>query len=49
MGTVMAPEYAIIFMYKLEREFVEPLIWWRFIDKIFFIWPHNRKDLYSFI
>ena len=50
----MAPEYAIIFMDKLEREFLstqtrKPLIWWRYIDDIFFIWPHSREELYSFI
>ena len=54
MGTIMAPEYAIIFMDKLEREFLntqvlKPLVWWRYIDDIFFIWPHTRKDLDSFI
>ncbi|CAG2235798.1 KIF2_24 [Mytilus edulis] len=54
MGTIMAPEHAIIFMDKLEREFLniqilKPLIWWRYIDDIFFIWPHTRKDLDSFI
>lgn len=53
MGTIMAPEYAIIFMDKIEREFLntqhkKPLVWWRFIDDIFIIWPHSSEELKSF-
>ncbi|CAC5370727.1 unnamed protein product [Mytilus coruscus] len=50
----MALEYAIIFMDKIEREFLntqhkKPLVWWRFIDDIFIIWPHLSEELKSFI
>ena len=46
MGTKCAPSYAIIFMSKLESEFLatrqlEPLVWWRYIDDIFMIWPYS--------
>ena len=46
--------YAIIFMDKFEGDFLSkypliPLIWWRYIDDIFMIWPHTREELYSFI
>lgn len=54
MGTKMAPEYAIIFMDKLERNFLntqphKPLVWYRYIDNIFMIWPHNREALDAFM
>ena len=54
MGTICAPSYAIIFMDRLEqrflnKEFLAPLVWWRYIDDIFMIWPHSREDLDSFI
>ena len=53
-GTKCAPSYAILFMDKFERDFLakcalSPLMWWRYIDDIFMIWPHSSKELYSFI
>ena len=41
-------------MDKFEREFLAryPLslmVWWRYIDDIFMIWPYSREELYSFI
>ncbi|XP_060071249.1 uncharacterized protein LOC132551153 [Ylistrum balloti] len=53
MGTKMAPNYAIIFMDYIEKKFLAtqekiPLVWWRYIDDIFFIWTHTREELASF-
>jgi len=54
MGTKCAPIYAILFMNKIETEFLanrplKPLVWWQFIDDIFSIWLHGREELNSFI
>ena len=54
MGTCMAPSYANLFMAHLEQNFlntqeIKPLIWWRFIDDIFFIWTHGEENLNSFL
>jgi len=54
IGTKCAPSYAIIFMDYLESRFLrsqnlEPIVWCRFIDDIFMIWPHNRQELNSFM
>ena len=42
IGTKFAPKYACIFMDKLESDFLNtqeylPLVWYRYIDDIFFI------------
>ena len=53
MGTPMAPNYANKFMDNFEQNLLRdyfqetrlsPLIWFRFIDDIFFMWTGN-KDL----
>ena len=54
MGTICAPSMAIIFMGKIEEEFLAtrtllPLVWWRYIDDIFMVWPHSPTELYSFL
>ena len=54
MGTQMAPNYAIIFMHKIESELLEksplkPKFFKRFIDDIFLIWPHGEDTLTEFI
>ena len=54
MGTKCAPSYAILFMGKFEEDFMRtrhtlPMVWWRFIDDIFMIWPHSPGELYSFL
>ena len=33
----------------LLRQHIPPLVWWRYIDDIFLIWPHSREELDSFI
>ena len=53
MGTKLAPSYANIFMGELEEKIVsssdkQPLIWLRFIDDIFTIWPYDLSELIKF-
>ena len=33
----------------LEKFGKEPMIWWRYIDDIFFIWEHGEESLKVFI
>ena len=54
MGTRVAPTYANLFMADFEERFVythpkKPIMWTRFIDDIFFIWPHGQEELDLFI
>ena len=54
IGTKFAPSYAILFMANLEEKMLEgfekkPMIWWRYIDDIFFIWQHGEESLKVFI
>ena len=57
MGTPMAPNYANLFMDKFERTLIDdyrkktgltPLVWYRYIDDIFFIWTHGNDTLDDF-
>ena len=54
MGTRVAPTLANLFMGYFEEKFVytrelQPTLWARFIDDIFIVWPHGRRELESFI
>ena len=54
IGTKFAPPYAILFMADFEEKMLEgfekkPIIWWRYIDDIFFIWEHGEESLKVFI
>ena len=54
MGTRVAPTYANLFMRSLELEILEksikkPLVWYRYIDDIFFIWEHGEESLSEWI
>ena len=54
IGTQFAPLYACIFMDYIEREFlksekIQPWIWFRYIDDIFFIWKTSEKELDKFL
>ena len=58
MGTPMAPNFANLFMGKFERNLmndffkehgIRPLVWFRYIDDIFFIWTHGEESLKNFI
>ena len=54
IGTKFAPTYACIFMDEIETKFLEtqefqPLVWFRYIDDVFFISPHGQDKLVSFM
>ena len=54
IGTKFAPPYACIFMDQVESKFLQtqkfqPLVWFRYIDDIFFIWTHGEKSLKKFM
>ena len=54
MGTKTAPNYAITSMNWFEDTYVytyhkQPLLWVRYIDDIFMIFPHGEDELTSFI
>ena len=54
MGTKMAPNYAILFMARLEEAFLSevepsPLVWLRYIDDIFLVWTHGQQALDDFL
>ena len=54
MGTKMAPSYAIKALGKFEVMYVytyhkQPIIWLRYIDDIFIIWPHGEDELHAFV
>ena len=53
-GTNFSPTYASVFMNKLESDFLKsqeftPLLWYRYIDDIFFIWTHGEEKLELFL
>ena len=54
IGTKFAPPYACIYMDGVEQEFLktqelQPLLWLRFIDDVFFIWTHGKEELKKFM
>ena len=54
IGTKFAPQYACIYMDRVEQAFLEtqelqPLLWLRFIDDIFSIWTHGNGELKKFM
>jgi hypothetical protein len=54
IGTMLAPGFANHYGAKFESLFVylfekQPLIWLRFIDDIFIIWPHGEDSLHEFV
>ena len=54
IGTRMAPNYAIIFMYYLETNFLsnypkQPKIWLRLLDDIFMMWKDEKLELDKFL
>ena len=53
MGTKMAPCYANIFMHRLEQDLLsafpkKPLHYCRYIDDVFFFWPHGEDSFELF-
>ena len=54
IGTKFAPTYASIFIDEIETKFLDtqefkPLIWFRYIDDVFFIWTHDKEKLEEFL
>ena len=54
MGTKLAPSLANLFMGHFEDKFVyshlvQPFIWKRFIDDIFFVWTYGQDELDKFV
>ena len=54
IGTKFALPYACLFMDKLETGFLEtqqlqPLVWFKYMDGIFFIWTHGEEKLKIFL
>ena len=54
IGTKFAPPYACIYMDKTETDFLktqelQPFVWLRYIDDIFFIWTHGEAELERFM
>ena len=52
--TKFSPPYACIYMDKTEADFLEwqelqPFVWLRYIDNIFFIWTHGEAELKKFM
>ena len=50
ISTKFAPTYAWLFVDKIETSFLktqelQPLVWFRYIDNIFFIWTHGEQEL----
>ena len=52
MGTKCAPCFANLYMNELERKFLDsrpthqrPIMWKRYIDDIWCVWPHSRNEL----
>ena len=48
IGTKFVPLYACIFMDEVVTSFLEtqemkPLVWFRYIDDVFFIWTHGQE------
>ena len=54
IGTKFAPSYACIYMDYMENQFlkneqIQPWIWFRYNDDIFFIWTASGKELDDFL
>ena len=54
ISTKFAPTYACIFMDEIETKFLEtkefqPLVLFKYIDNVFFIWTHGPDKLVSFM
>ena len=54
IGTKFAPPYACIYMDKTETDFLktqelQPFVWLRYIDDIFFIWMHGETEIKKFM
>ena len=53
MGKTVAPNYTNLFLAQWEQEALSkcpktPTSYFRYLDDIFIIWPHSRKDFGEF-
>ena len=53
-STKFVPPYACIFIDEVETSFLETqemksLVWFRYIDDVFFIWTHGQEKFDSFL
>ena len=54
IGTKFAPPYACILIDKFETNFLktqplQPLVWFRYIDDVLFVWTHGEENLKQFL
>ena len=54
IGINFSPPYTCIFMDKVETSLLEtqemqPLVWFQYIDDVFFIWTHGQEKLVHFL
>ena len=54
IGSKFSPPYPCLFKDKIETNFLEtqelhPLVWFRYIGNIFFIWRHGEQELQIFL
>ena len=54
IGTKFAPPYACLFMDTIETTFLQtqelqPLVWFRYIDDIFFMWTDIEQEIQTFL
>ena len=55
IGSKFAPRYAILYMADIDEKLLEiferkkTMIWWRYIDCIFFFWEHGEESPRDFI
>ena len=54
IATTFAPTYASIFMDEIETNFLDthefkPLVWFPYIDDVFFIWTNGQEKLEEFL
>ena len=49
IGTKFALPYACIFMNQVESQVYKPLVWFRYIDDVFFNWAQGQGKLRLFL
>ena len=54
IGTKFVPPYACLYMDQVGSKFLQnqkfqPLVWFRYIDDIFFIWTYGKNSLKNFM
>ena len=49
MGTKMAVTFANIFVAKIEKGIIKPLVWKRYIGDIFCLWDTNEDNIKKFV